>query len=231
MSGRQGHSNAGHFPTSWASPTLTREGASAVTSWLRPRCQHRVLWRGLSLADSLEAHSPGLSHRNPPAALRLRLPRFWDRTATPILSRPCGHSAARCPAKSWEAALGRAHGGEAGGGPGRSEGPLCRAGVLRRARRPLRARASWEEPGACGRGGGHGRDLRFPGPYRCSAVTSGAERRRSWWWQLVLWCGAGPCCPRCCGSAPSAMAQPPPDVSEDDCLPDYRHLFCPDLLR
>ncbi|XP_066239147.1 peroxisomal 2,4-dienoyl-CoA reductase [(3E)-enoyl-CoA-producing] [Saccopteryx leptura] len=27
------------------------------------------------------------------------------------------------------------------------------------------------------------------------------------------------------------MAQPPPDVSEDDCLPEYRHLFCPDLLR
>ncbi|KAG8508943.1 Peroxisomal 2,4-dienoyl-CoA reductase [Galemys pyrenaicus] len=32
-------------------------------------------------------------------------------------------------------------------------------------------------------------------------------------------------------SAPSAMAQPPPDVSEDDCLPEYRHLFCPDLLQ
>uniref|UniRef100_A0A8C0D9B3 Peroxisomal 2,4-dienoyl-CoA reductase [(3E)-enoyl-CoA-producing] n=1 Tax=Balaenoptera musculus TaxID=9771 RepID=A0A8C0D9B3_BALMU len=27
------------------------------------------------------------------------------------------------------------------------------------------------------------------------------------------------------------MAQPPPDVREDDCLPEYRHLFCPDLLR
>lgn len=27
------------------------------------------------------------------------------------------------------------------------------------------------------------------------------------------------------------MAQPPPDVNEDDCLPEYRHLFCPDLLR
>ncbi|XP_076998439.1 peroxisomal 2,4-dienoyl-CoA reductase [(3E)-enoyl-CoA-producing] [Tamandua tetradactyla] len=27
------------------------------------------------------------------------------------------------------------------------------------------------------------------------------------------------------------MAQPPPDVSEDDCLPEYRYLFCPDLLR
>ncbi|XP_032461708.1 peroxisomal 2,4-dienoyl-CoA reductase isoform X2 [Phocoena sinus] len=27
------------------------------------------------------------------------------------------------------------------------------------------------------------------------------------------------------------MAQPPPDVSEDDCLPEYRHLFSPDLLR
>lgn len=27
------------------------------------------------------------------------------------------------------------------------------------------------------------------------------------------------------------MAQPPPDVDEDDCLPEYRHLFCPDLLR
>ncbi|XP_016079048.1 PREDICTED: peroxisomal 2,4-dienoyl-CoA reductase isoform X1 [Miniopterus natalensis] len=27
------------------------------------------------------------------------------------------------------------------------------------------------------------------------------------------------------------MAQPPPDVTEDDCLPEYRHLFCPDLLR
>ncbi|VFV37359.1 peroxisomal-dienoyl- [Lynx pardinus] len=27
------------------------------------------------------------------------------------------------------------------------------------------------------------------------------------------------------------MAQPPPDVSEDECLPEYRHLFCPDLLR
>ncbi|XP_062956682.1 peroxisomal 2,4-dienoyl-CoA reductase [(3E)-enoyl-CoA-producing] isoform X2 [Cynocephalus volans] len=27
------------------------------------------------------------------------------------------------------------------------------------------------------------------------------------------------------------MAQPPPDVAEDDCLPEYRHLFCPDLLR
>lgn len=27
------------------------------------------------------------------------------------------------------------------------------------------------------------------------------------------------------------MAQPPPDVDEDDCLPEYRHFFCPDLLR
>ncbi|KAM9211211.1 peroxisomal 2,4-dienoyl-CoA reductase [(3E)-enoyl-CoA-producing] isoform 1-T3 [Dugong dugon] len=27
------------------------------------------------------------------------------------------------------------------------------------------------------------------------------------------------------------MAQPPPDVDEDDCLPEYHHLFCPDLLR
>ncbi|XP_007955670.2 peroxisomal 2,4-dienoyl-CoA reductase [(3E)-enoyl-CoA-producing] [Orycteropus afer afer] len=27
------------------------------------------------------------------------------------------------------------------------------------------------------------------------------------------------------------MAQPPPDVDGDDCLPEYRHLFCPDLLR
>ncbi|XP_014648864.1 PREDICTED: peroxisomal 2,4-dienoyl-CoA reductase isoform X2 [Ceratotherium simum simum] len=27
------------------------------------------------------------------------------------------------------------------------------------------------------------------------------------------------------------MAQQPPDVGEDDCLPEYRHLFCPDLLR
>ncbi|XP_008577403.1 PREDICTED: peroxisomal 2,4-dienoyl-CoA reductase [Galeopterus variegatus] len=27
------------------------------------------------------------------------------------------------------------------------------------------------------------------------------------------------------------MAQPPPDVAEDHCLPEYRHLFCPDLLR
>nr|KAF6489223.1 2,4-dienoyl-CoA reductase 2 [Molossus molossus] len=27
------------------------------------------------------------------------------------------------------------------------------------------------------------------------------------------------------------MTQPPPDVSEDDCLPEYQHLFCPDLLR
>ncbi|XP_032183534.1 peroxisomal 2,4-dienoyl-CoA reductase isoform X1 [Mustela erminea] len=27
------------------------------------------------------------------------------------------------------------------------------------------------------------------------------------------------------------MAQPPPDVSEDECLPEYRHHFCPDLLR
>ncbi|XP_045849551.1 peroxisomal 2,4-dienoyl-CoA reductase [(3E)-enoyl-CoA-producing] isoform X2 [Meles meles] len=27
------------------------------------------------------------------------------------------------------------------------------------------------------------------------------------------------------------MAQPPPDVSEDECLPEYRHRFCPDLLR
>ncbi|XP_037363742.1 peroxisomal 2,4-dienoyl-CoA reductase [(3E)-enoyl-CoA-producing] [Talpa occidentalis] len=27
------------------------------------------------------------------------------------------------------------------------------------------------------------------------------------------------------------MAEPPPDVSEDECLPEYRHLFCPDLLR
>ncbi|KAJ1067788.1 hypothetical protein K5549_016442, partial [Capra hircus] len=31
--------------------------------------------------------------------------------------------------------------------------------------------------------------------------------------------------------APSAMAQPPADVSEDDCLPEYRHLFHPDLLQ
>ncbi|XP_006894967.1 PREDICTED: peroxisomal 2,4-dienoyl-CoA reductase [Elephantulus edwardii] len=27
------------------------------------------------------------------------------------------------------------------------------------------------------------------------------------------------------------MAQLPPDVDEDDCLPEYRHLFSPDLLR
>ncbi|MBZ3879675.1 Peroxisomal 2,4-dienoyl-CoA reductase [Sciurus carolinensis] len=27
------------------------------------------------------------------------------------------------------------------------------------------------------------------------------------------------------------MAQPPPDVGEDECLPEYRHLFCPDLLQ
>ncbi|XP_020032346.1 peroxisomal 2,4-dienoyl-CoA reductase [(3E)-enoyl-CoA-producing] isoform X1 [Castor canadensis] len=27
------------------------------------------------------------------------------------------------------------------------------------------------------------------------------------------------------------MAQPPPDVGDDDCLPEYRHLFCPDLLQ
>ncbi|XP_005391704.1 PREDICTED: peroxisomal 2,4-dienoyl-CoA reductase [Chinchilla lanigera] len=27
------------------------------------------------------------------------------------------------------------------------------------------------------------------------------------------------------------MDQLPPDVEEDDCLPDYRHLFCPDLLQ
>uniref|UniRef100_A0A494B906 2-4-dienoyl-Coenzyme A reductase 2, peroxisomal n=1 Tax=Mus musculus TaxID=10090 RepID=A0A494B906_MOUSE len=27
------------------------------------------------------------------------------------------------------------------------------------------------------------------------------------------------------------MAQPPPDVEGDDCLPEYHHLFCPDLLQ
>ncbi|XP_051023862.1 peroxisomal 2,4-dienoyl-CoA reductase [(3E)-enoyl-CoA-producing] [Acomys russatus] len=27
------------------------------------------------------------------------------------------------------------------------------------------------------------------------------------------------------------MAQLPPDVEEDDCLPEYHHLFCPDLLK
>ncbi|XP_048188512.1 peroxisomal 2,4-dienoyl-CoA reductase [(3E)-enoyl-CoA-producing] [Perognathus longimembris pacificus] len=27
------------------------------------------------------------------------------------------------------------------------------------------------------------------------------------------------------------MASPPPDVGADDCLPEYRHLFCPDLLQ
>ncbi|XP_017497165.2 peroxisomal 2,4-dienoyl-CoA reductase [(3E)-enoyl-CoA-producing] isoform X2 [Manis javanica] len=27
------------------------------------------------------------------------------------------------------------------------------------------------------------------------------------------------------------MAQPPPDVEEDDCLLEYHYLFCPDLLR
>ncbi|XP_004627994.1 peroxisomal 2,4-dienoyl-CoA reductase isoform X1 [Octodon degus] len=27
------------------------------------------------------------------------------------------------------------------------------------------------------------------------------------------------------------MNQPPPDVEEDDCLPNYRHRFCPDLLQ
>ncbi|XP_036081869.1 peroxisomal 2,4-dienoyl-CoA reductase isoform X2 [Rousettus aegyptiacus] len=27
------------------------------------------------------------------------------------------------------------------------------------------------------------------------------------------------------------MAQPSPDVIEDDCLPEYHHLFCPNLLR
>ncbi|XP_075797538.1 peroxisomal 2,4-dienoyl-CoA reductase [(3E)-enoyl-CoA-producing] isoform X2 [Microtus pennsylvanicus] len=31
--------------------------------------------------------------------------------------------------------------------------------------------------------------------------------------------------------APSVMAQQPPDVEEDDCLSDYHHLFCPDLLQ
>ncbi|KAF7472300.1 peroxisomal 2 4-dienoyl-CoA reductase [Marmota monax] len=31
--------------------------------------------------------------------------------------------------------------------------------------------------------------------------------------------------------APSAMAQLPPDVEEDECLPEYRYLFCPDLLQ
>uniref|UniRef100_A0A8D1KWQ4 Peroxisomal 2,4-dienoyl-CoA reductase [(3E)-enoyl-CoA-producing] n=1 Tax=Sus scrofa TaxID=9823 RepID=A0A8D1KWQ4_PIG len=28
-----------------------------------------------------------------------------------------------------------------------------------------------------------------------------------------------------------AMTHLPPDVAEDDCLPEYRHLFCPDLLQ
>lgn len=27
------------------------------------------------------------------------------------------------------------------------------------------------------------------------------------------------------------MAQQPPDVEEDDCLSEYHHLFCPDLLQ
>uniref|UniRef100_A0A4X1UNY4 Peroxisomal 2,4-dienoyl-CoA reductase [(3E)-enoyl-CoA-producing] n=2 Tax=Sus scrofa TaxID=9823 RepID=A0A4X1UNY4_PIG len=27
------------------------------------------------------------------------------------------------------------------------------------------------------------------------------------------------------------MTHLPPDVAEDDCLPEYRHLFCPDLLQ
>ncbi|CAO2642362.1 Peroxisomal 2,4-dienoyl-CoA reductase [(3E)-enoyl-CoA-producing] [Lemmus lemmus] len=31
--------------------------------------------------------------------------------------------------------------------------------------------------------------------------------------------------------ARSFMAQQPPDVEEDDCLSEYRHLFCPDLLQ
>ncbi|XP_040829578.1 peroxisomal 2,4-dienoyl-CoA reductase [(3E)-enoyl-CoA-producing] [Ochotona curzoniae] len=42
----------------------------------------------------------------------------------------------------------------------------------------------------------------------------------------------------CCGgrrqSSPAAlgvMAAPVPDVDEDECLPEYRHLFSPDLLR
>lgn len=80
--------------------------------------------------DSLEAHSPGLGHRNllAPAGV-------LGQTSHPILSRRCIHSAARCPGKSWEAALGRAN-GEGGGGPGRSAGPLCRAGVLGGARAP-----------------------------------------------------------------------------------------------
>uniref|UniRef100_A0A8C5ZX70 Peroxisomal 2,4-dienoyl-CoA reductase [(3E)-enoyl-CoA-producing] n=2 Tax=Marmotini TaxID=337730 RepID=A0A8C5ZX70_MARMA len=37
-------------------------------------------------------------------------------------------------------------------------------------------------------------------------------------------------CPATC-PAPSAMAQLPPDVEEDECLPEYRYLFCPDLLQ
>ncbi|VTJ61759.1 Hypothetical predicted protein [Marmota monax] len=37
-------------------------------------------------------------------------------------------------------------------------------------------------------------------------------------------------CPANC-PAPSAMAQLPPDVEEDECLPEYRYLFCPDLLQ
>lgn len=31
--------------------------------------------------------------------------------------------------------------------------------------------------------------------------------------------------------APSVMAQQPPDVEQDDCLSEYHHLFCPDLLQ
>lgn len=31
--------------------------------------------------------------------------------------------------------------------------------------------------------------------------------------------------------AHSVMAQQPPDVEEDDCLSEYHHLFCPDLLQ
>lgn len=119
--------------------------------------------------DSLEAHSPGLIHRNPPAALRLRLPRFWDKPATPILSRPCGHSTQNVLEEAgrqlW---VGLAV--ERGGGPGRSEGPVCRASIQRRTRH-LRAERPGRSEGACGRGGGDGRDLRFPGLYGCSEVT------------------------------------------------------------
>lgn len=56
-----------------------------------------------------------------------------------------------------------------------------------------------------------------------SAVRSAQRWKGRVWFPVLL--------PSPLQPAPSVMAQQPPDVEEDDCLSEYHHLFCPDLLQ